>query len=221
MFLVAGACVWAFFTISGYVLTAAWDGRYTAFLVRRAVRLWPIYALCLAVGAALIGTHLPVLQYAWLPISNPNTAPAADPPAWSLTVEAWAMLAMPAYVWISRRRLVWLAGALAACALLSQLWAPMILLCFFFAGAWLTRCPVRWAPLEGAIPQWLGRVSYPLYLCHWPILAALGLPLWASIPLAFVVAEGLARTVEKWSIKASRIAGNMGRTYRGQTFQLP
>ncbi len=75
---------------------------------------------------------------------------------------------------------------------------------FFFAGAWLSRFTPQCALLETAVPQWLGRVSYPLYLCHWPILFGLGLSLWASIPLAFLVAVVLTETVEKWSIRASR-----------------
>ena len=53
-------------------------------------------------------------------------------------------------------------------------------------------------------PQWLGRISYPLYLTHVPIIWYMHLPLAVSIPLALAVAEILARTVEVWSIMASR-----------------
>ena len=54
------------------------------------------------------------------------------------------------------------------------------------------------------LPQWLGRISYPLYLTHVPIIWYMHLPLFVSVPLAFAAAEILARTVEVWSIRASR-----------------
>lgn len=215
MFKPAGCAVFAFFTISGYVLTKAWDGHYFAFLLRRAVRLWPVYALCLTAGALLLKTPLPLSLFVWLPVSTPDTSPVADPPAWSLSIEAWAMLGMPAYVWVSRRSATWLAGVSAVLACLSLSQPPLMMGCFFFAGAWLTRYEFRWAPLERTLPQWLGRISYPLYLCHWPILAGLGLPLIASIPLAFAVAEILTRTVERGSIRASRAVMRGNRDFAG------
>lgn len=214
----AAIAVWVFFAISGYVLTGAWDGRYGAFLLRRAIRLWPVYALCLAAGAVLSGSPPPVMQYAWLPLENALSGPIADTPAWSLTIEAWAMLLMPAYVWVSRRSFPWLVAALvlvpAAAAALANVLPVPLMIGFFFVGAWLTRFKLRWAVLESPIPQWLGRISYPLYLCHWPIIVDLNLPVWASVPLAFAVADVLSRTVEAWSIRASRRVGRL--TLKGE-----
>jgi peptidoglycan/LPS O-acetylase OafA/YrhL len=204
----AAIAVWIFFAISGYVLTGTWDGRYGAFLLRRTVRLWPIYALCLVIGGALLGHRVPALQYAFLPIESAKSGPTADTPAWSLTIEAWAMLLMPAYVWVSRQSLLRLSIVLVivvqAAVILSKVMPMLVLTGFFFIGAWLTRYEIRWRPLETAFPQWLGRISYPLYLCHWPIIFFAGLPIWATIPLSFAVAEVLTRTVERGSIDWSR-----------------
>ena len=53
---VAGRAVDGFFILSGYVLCRGYDGRYAAFLARRAVRLWPVYAACITATALLAGT---------------------------------------------------------------------------------------------------------------------------------------------------------------------
>ena len=213
MSLPASYAVLGFFTISGCVLTKAWDGRYGAFLMRRVIRLWPLYALCLSAGWALSGIAFPFSLFVWLPICSPVSGPAANPPIWSLTVEAWAMLAMPAFVWVGRRSFLWLIAALEAAVLLQSLPAYMttffFCLFFFFLGAWISRFEIRVSLFESRIPQWLGRISFPLYLCHDPIITFLGLPLIVSVPLSFGVAVILTETVEKWSISASRRIGRL------------
>lgn len=203
----AMVAVWIFFLISAYVLTqGCWDGRFVLFLVRRVVRLWPTYALCLAGGFCLLGAAPDPLEFIWLPLRN--WPPAGDPPGWSLTVEGAAMLGMPVIALVGRggfaRLVIAMAGSVIAMELLTPhaFYAP-----FFFIGAWLTRFEFHLKPLETSLPQWFGRISYPLYVCHYPIIVFAGLPLWMSIPLAFAVAELLTRTVEKWSIQASRRAG--------------
>ena len=40
------AAVLVFFWMSGLVLTRAWDGEFRAFLIRRTIRLAPVYVLC-------------------------------------------------------------------------------------------------------------------------------------------------------------------------------
>jgi peptidoglycan/LPS O-acetylase OafA/YrhL len=114
---------------------------------------------------------------------------------------------MPLFVWVARRRFVWLAAVVVLTLAVADIaYPPAAFGIFFFAGAWFSRFQLRWAPLEAGLPQWLGRISYPLYLCHWPIIWGLGLPLYASIPLTFAAAHLLAGTVEAWSIAASRTA---------------
>lgn len=206
LFVTIRMCVWVFFMLSAYVLARGWDGRYWAFLTRRVIRLWPIYALCLTAGCLMVKPDISLLHYFFWPVFDPEKAPHANSPMWSLTVEVWAMPLMPVYVWIARQRFVWFASVLAAISLLAWFYSPIIMLSFFFIGAWLTRFELRWAPLEHPLPQWLGRLSYPLYLCHWPIIWGLTLPPWVAVLLVLAVADLLSRTVEKWSIQASRAA---------------
>jgi peptidoglycan/LPS O-acetylase OafA/YrhL len=54
------------------------------------------------------------------------------------------------------------------------------------------------------LPQWLGRISYPLYLSHWIVLNHLPGPLILRVAVAFAVAQMLTWTVERWSIEVSR-----------------
>jgi peptidoglycan/LPS O-acetylase OafA/YrhL len=195
--------VFAFFMLSGCVLTRAWDGRYPRFLLGRIVRLWPVYALCLAAGTLFSGTPPSLAQFAWC--AGALDKPVADIPAWSLVVEAWAMPFMPLFVWVARRSLPWLLAALAVTLLCAMYLYPLALYgVFFFVGAWASRFSTDWPPLEARLPQWLGRISYPLYLCHWPILFFLGLPIFVTVPLSLAVAALLTATVETWSIRASR-----------------
>lgn len=206
----AAIAVLLFFVISGCVLTRGWDGRFGRFLVRRVVRLWPVYALCISAGYLMSGIEPSLLQFVWLPISSATTGPAVDPPAWSLTVEAWAMLAMPLFVWVGRASGIRLVIVLLLCLIAGEFSGYALIAACFFVGAWLSRVELRWAPLEGWLPQWLGRISYPLYICHNPLISFTGLPLWVSVLLALGAADLLSRTVEKWSIDASRHVGRVG-----------
>lgn len=200
----ARLAVWAFFVISGYVLTAAWDGRYLSFLARRVVRLWPVYAVCLAAGYALMRAPPSPAQFLWL--AGAVVKPEADIPAWSLVIEIWAMPFMPLFVWVGRRSFWWLAAALSVTGL-GALYIHLLAGygAFFFIGAWLSRFDIRLSVLEGEFARFLGRISYPLYLCHYPIIHFLGLPMIATIPVSVAVAVLLTETVEHWSIRTSRL----------------
>jgi peptidoglycan/LPS O-acetylase OafA/YrhL len=204
LFLPAGIAVWIFFALSACVLTRSWDGKYLQFLGRRFVRLWPMYALGLGVGSLLLGVLPSAQQLFWLHLANADNAPVADPPSWSLAIEAWAMLAMPLIVWVGRASFAWLVIACLGSFVLAMFNSFAIFAWFFFAGAWVSRFDIRLGIFETKVPQWLGRISYPLYLIHVPIIWYMHLPLFVSVPLVFAVAEILARTVEAWSIRASR-----------------
>ncbi len=98
LFTLSKLAVFAFFAISGWALTLSWDGRYPTFLLRRFVRLWPVYALCLGMGYFLSGHPVVWTQFVWYPLIDPNDPIPIDPPAWSLCIEALLMPAMPLFV---------------------------------------------------------------------------------------------------------------------------
>jgi peptidoglycan/LPS O-acetylase OafA/YrhL len=211
---VARGAVWMFFAISGYVLTRAWDGRYLHFLIRRVVRLWPVYAVCLGAGYALMWDRPSYAQFLWL--AGAVTKPEADIPAWSLVIEIWAMPFMPLFVWVARRSHWWLLASLFGAGLCAYyLNALAFYGIFFFIGAWLSRLDFRIPLLETPFAQFLGRISYPLYLCHYPIIHYLGLPIIVDIPLSIVVALVLTETVERWSIRISRRVSKAERSFGG------
>jgi peptidoglycan/LPS O-acetylase OafA/YrhL len=87
----------------------------------------------------------------------------------------------------------------------------------FFAGAAFARASFRSRFLEAAIPQWLGRISYSLYLTHWLVLrlATDKFGPWGgvcAIPAVLVVAWLVWRGIELPSIRASRRIGRLALT---------
>jgi peptidoglycan/LPS O-acetylase OafA/YrhL len=196
----ARLAVWAFFMMSACVLTRAWDGGYFAFLIRRFVRLWPVHAVCLSAAFAMSGLPADPWQYVWVPLHPP----LANSPIWSLTVEMATMFLMPVFVYVGRGSSARLVIGLLATVAVQFVMPYAVFAWFFLIGAWASRFDFRCRVLETRPAQWLGRISYPLYLCHVPIINWTGLPLTASIPLAFATAALLTATVEAWSIRAAR-----------------
>lgn len=211
----AKIAVFGFFVLSGLVLTRAWDGRVGVFLLQRLVRLWPTYAVCLAAGYVIAGMHPDWRQFAWFPLMVPDAAPRIDPPTWSLVVEAWAMPLMPLIVWCGSGSLA--RAWVAAIACIGAVWITAdvafqqywLALSFFVIGAHLARWSPRVAWLEAAPVQWVGKISYSLYLSHWLVFAlareAFG-PIGGivALPLAFPVGWLVWRMIERPSIAASR-----------------
>ena len=205
----ANFAVVGFFTLSGFVLTRSWDGRFGLFLARRFARLWPVYGLCLAAGYAIAHIHPLWSQFLWYPLLTANAKPEIDPPIWSLCVEAWAMLFMPFFVWAGSGKLWRAAFGVTATLLAATLYTMFLFGAFFIAGAYLSRWDFRNVWLESAPAQWLGRVSYSLYLSHWLVfkvaLTYFGEPgLVASAPLALALGWLIWRFVETPSIWLSR-----------------
>ena len=167
----ANMCVMVFFIISGYVLTRAWTGAFPGFLVRRFVRLWPVYALAITIGGYLTINPPPLSMYVWYPFMGINNQAPQDPVTWSLFVEAWAMLFMPAIVWIGRRPV---ATAIAIVALVAvQFYSKDLYYGAFFIGG--SACANRTLSvgfLDSPVVQWLGRISYSLYLTHLLVIAS-------------------------------------------------
>jgi peptidoglycan/LPS O-acetylase OafA/YrhL len=198
------AAVCGFFVLSGLVLTWSWDGHYLRFLARRFIRLWPMYALCLAGGYAASGCPIAYTEFFWWPLPTPNNLAPVDPPSWSLSIEAWAMLAMPLFVWFGRGSLIRAEIGVLLCLAAALIDPHAVFGVFFVIGAWASRFKFRVAALEHPLPQWLGRISYPLYLSHWPILYYFPGPMIVRVLAAFALAQVLTMTIERWSIAASR-----------------
>lgn len=209
----ANIAVGLFFVLSSYVLTRSWEGRFGVFLLRRLLRLWPVYALCLAAGYIIAGVHPVWSEFLWYPLIGPNDEPAINPPVWSLFLEVWAMPFMPLIVW---SRFDKIRGIMcAAAAMLVGLIVPQSsVLCLFVIGASFSHISFRNRLFETAIAQWLGRISYSLYLSHALVLklfvGALGA--WGgvcAIPAAFCIGWLIWWSVERPSIKLSRKIGRI------------
>jgi peptidoglycan/LPS O-acetylase OafA/YrhL len=214
----ANVSVALFFVLSGYALTRGWDGHYGAYLLRRALRLWPTFALCLALGYVLAGVRPVWSEFLWYPYMDPSAKPAIDPPAWSLFLEAYATPFLPLLIWAgaARARAIFIACGLTA---ISLTWAFAGVLALFLIGSYLARSALRNRPLEARIPQWLGRVSYSLYLSHFLVLE-LGVRAFGpaggivALPAVFAGAWLLWFLVERPSIAASRRAARALRVRR-------
>ena len=82
----------------------------------------------------------------------------------------------------------------------------------FIGGAYFAPTVYTSRFLESAIPQWLGRISYSLYLSNWIVLtvAKRAFGPWggvAALPAVLLVAYLVWRLVERPSIMASRRIG--------------
>jgi peptidoglycan/LPS O-acetylase OafA/YrhL len=221
MLVPADVAVGLFFVMSGYVLTRGWDGRIGVFLIRRFVRLWPVYALCLGAGYAIAGRHPVWSQWLWYPLIGANDRAAIDPPIWSLFLEAWTMPLMPVIVWAGSAGLTRAAAAIVALALTGVIVHEAFVPALFVCGAFLARIDLSNRFLESTLAQGLGRISYSLYLSHALvlILAVRAFGPWggvAATPAAVVVGWLVWRTIERPSITASRAVGRLtGRLFAG------
>jgi peptidoglycan/LPS O-acetylase OafA/YrhL len=205
--------VYCFFAMSAYVLTPTWRGDYLVFLVRRFLRLWPVFALCLIAAGLLSGAALAWTDFAFYPIVPREIVLEINGPMWSLHVEAWAMLAFPAIVWFGKSLTRVVVGMLIFIAL-GQFEQKLGNGAMFVLGSYLTRYPFNVAALNWRFPQWLGKISYSLYLTHWIVFKAcdewlprgdhfVGLPL--AIGVGYLVWVG----AERPSIELSRTVGSM------------
>ena len=202
---IAIECVFVFFALSAHVLTRSWGTvSFPVFLLRRLVRLWPVFAVCVGLSAALSGTPLELSWFTFLAIVDP-----VDPPSWSLAVEARAMLLMPIIVWTGRGSL-WRTFAAAAIwfGLVGPTQSATMGISFLAGARWSSLTP-RMPAFEGPACQWLGRISYSLYLSHWAVISALH-GIWGrpgailEIPVCLAVGHGVWLVVERPSIAWSR-----------------
>lgn len=189
----------------------------------------PWIAVVLAAVAIAIGVWLGDVSLMYLPVFVGGAAIAVSLPAlrervarfnsvrasglwWALLLVA-ALLALIVY-WLVRP---YVAGHQAVGAVLSAI---------SFGGAVLiVVIAAMWAPvvrlLTTRVVQWLGRISFSIYLIHVPILITyntfLGPRLWwlsavCTVVTALVFAELFARFIEQ---PAHRLAGRTGRFFAG------
>jgi len=213
-----------FFLISGFVLTKSWNGKYLTFLARRFIRLWPTYAFCLIVGS-LIAKKSPIwTEFIWFPFLGPNDPRSVDPPMWSLILEAWMMPLMPFIVWAGTANLTRAVLSILAVITVGLFVPPAWLLVIFICGAFLSRRNFRNRWLETPLAQWLGKISYSLYLSHVLVLALFVRHFgpWggvAAIPIVFCIALSLRFCIEEPSLRLSRFLGNV-LTSQGSVFRV-
>ncbi len=199
--------------MSGYGLARGYDRRPLLFGARRLARLWPVYA-CVTLGAHLAAGCLPAPgELVWWPLVLQGVPPL-NPSAWTLYIEAWVTLALPGIFLVCRwQRWAGVALACAGCLPWFISHRPG-LPGLFCAGAAAAQFPIRWPTRMPAACLWLGRISYGLYLTHWPVMwhfrAWLG-P-WgavAALPAVLGVAMLTHHLVERPSIRLSHALGRL------------
>ena len=197
--------VLGFFAMSAHVLVRSWGAQsFPVFLIRRFVRLWPVFAVCV-IGSAI--SQRVALNPTWL-IWSPIIIPV-DPPTWSLSVEVRAMLLMPLIVWASRGSVLRTIAMIALSFSLAGLGMWFMICCAFFIGGRLSRYDFRNAFLQTRPVQWLGAISYSLYLSHNEIVSKMSAHFGSagavlSVPVALGVGWFVWRFVERPSIAWSR-----------------
>lgn len=193
LLLPARLAVLTFFVMSGYVLARAYQGRPAGFLARRLVRLWPLYAACLLAGHSIFGAPVAPGEWIWSPTAL-HGLPAANEPGWTLFMEAWAAPLMPALAVLARRygraAVLLPAGAVPLMLLDDRLYFVAL----FAAGAAATQWDIVWPQVTSRAMQFLGDISFSLYLTHAIVLRALGV--WGLVlvlPVAWLAWAAIER----------------------------
>jgi peptidoglycan/LPS O-acetylase OafA/YrhL len=213
----AAVAVCGFFILSGYVLARGYDGNVLAFFVRRFIRLWPVYAVCVTTGYLLYGDSPTWQELIWWPTARLRLLAKIDLPAWTLYIEAWATPLLPVLVWIARwNRMAALATAMLlfmlSLFLMDGIYVSVVYFAFFAVGIACSRFEISFPDPAPPLALWLGRIGYSLFLSHWVVLTGIFMVLgrWAilpAVPAIFLVAFGVWWAIERPSIRFSRRVG--------------
>lgn len=101
------AAVLLFFVLSGYWVTRLWEAtpgprRLQAFYLNRVLRIWPLYALVLALCVIGLGREAAPADLLLLGVAS-KTSEAAIGVEWSLDIELQFYLALPLLAWFYHR----------------------------------------------------------------------------------------------------------------------
>jgi len=124
--------VYLFFILSGFWITSMWECKYSlafhpyrTFVISRFWRIYPVFALSalFAVFSSVVsgrfdcqkGSLLRLLFENLLLLGGKNVFFAANPPAWSLDVEAQFYLIAPFMIGLLRKSFWWIAAILLLC----------------------------------------------------------------------------------------------------------
>jgi hypothetical protein len=138
----------------------------------------------------------------------------ADPPAWTIYMEAWATPFLLPMFWVAKRSRATSLLAPPLCAAFILIDDRLYFLLFFAIGVAAAQFRIAWPPTVPRWSIWLGKISFSLYLSHWLLLtagiSALGRPgillgILSALPVAWLV----WRFVEHPSITLSRRVGHL------------
>jgi len=215
--------VLGFYVLAGYFAMLSRDGPYKgnprAFLISRWLRLWPVYLAVfgltswgLLLGMGTMG-RMGLVQ-GWGVIAQALMVvpfwpdPAVVPVGWMLK---WLLLGYGAIALGAARSPQWAGAWLLASALVGQYAAMAQDWGTYYSGLWFASqgfalgAVLYWlglrVPRDGQIAATAGALSYPVFLCHYAIGAAIPIePGWllffVSLPPTLVASWLLWRFVE-------------------------
>jgi peptidoglycan/LPS O-acetylase OafA/YrhL len=154
-----------------------------ALWVSRDWRVATVSTLAISVGCVFLNRVLDPLGWAFQPFDTlqhvflfaGGAALSLHAPSirdWLSRLPTWARIAL------------WVTAFVAITLPFVTIFAALLLVALCLAP-WADRA------LTHALPTWLGRVSYSLYLVHMPILYAMMHLLWAKVPLALLLGCGV------------------------------
>jgi peptidoglycan/LPS O-acetylase OafA/YrhL len=156
--------VFLFFILSGFWITMMWEGKYSllshpywTFLISRFWRIYPVFAM-----AGLLAVFTSVVSGRYQPVKGPllaiileniqmigakNISFAANPPAWSLDIEAQFYLIAPMMLGLIKKSLWWISAIALLCLISLKLcddFSVLPYILFFTAGS--VCAVVKWNP---------------------------------------------------------------------------
>lgn len=223
-----------FFVISGYYMALILDTTYKddapRFYLNRALRIFPAYWIVAGVTLAYLlykdsywpmnaivrsGSE-PLTILANVAIFGQDLLFTHDPqrlliqPAWSIAMELCFYALAPLLVKTPTKVLIPLAVVLS--------WQSMHILntpaqlCYFIAGIVLYRTGFA-IKHKSALDTYLGKLAYPMYLIHFPLLHVFGVNRVIALPLTIALSAGLLLLLEP--IERKRIAVRAVRSPEG------